>query len=213
MIMPSLWHRTRLIALLGALVLSSEPFADTGAGQGGCDAATGIGQDDSVLMGNADEVVPLLYRHVGMTQEVPYKILYAIGLQESRRPGSDRPWPWTLNIEQQGHFFECRQAALEAIAQARAEGLRSIDVGIGQVNLHWNGHLFASIDDALDPLANLLAATRVLKREFDVCYASTGTPDWWCAVGRYHAGGDSEAHKARAQRYRKSVYALWESLE
>lgn len=203
----------RLIVLLGALVLSSGLFADSGEGQGGCGVTTGIGQDPSVLMGNADEAVPLLYRHVGMIQDVPYKILYAIGLQESRRPGSDRPWPWTLNIRQQGHFFDCRQAALDAMEKARAEGVRSIDVGIGQVNLHWNGHLFASIEDALDPMVNLLAATRVLKREFDFCYASTGTPDWWCAVGRYHSGGDSKAQQARARRYSESVYALWEALE
>ena len=204
-------HSAVKIGVLGAMLLCGSLHAEEG--EKDCNASNEIGHDYSILMGDADEVVPLLYRHVGLLYDVPYKILYAVGLQESRRPGGIRPWPWTLNINREGYYFNCRNDALNAIVKAQSEGLRSIDVGLGQVNLRWNGHLFTSLEEALDPMSNLEAATQVLRREFDACYAMTGRPDWWCAVGRYHSGGNTEEQRARAQRYSNSVYALWESLE
>jgi len=198
-----------IIGLLSTLLLSHNSFAENTR----CDSAEGIGHDYAVVMGEQGEIVPLLYRHVGLMQDVPYKILYAIGLQESRLPGGNRPWPWTLNIGKKGHYFDCREEALHAIAQAQAEGIQSIDVGLGQVNLRWNGHLFSTPEDALDPTSNLIAATRVLQREFKHCHSLSGNPDWWCAVGRYHSGGSSEKQRARARRYSDKVFALWETLK
>jgi len=41
-----------------------------------------------------------------------------------------RPWPWTLNVAGQGHFYATRKAAADALALVLASGRESADIGL-----------------------------------------------------------------------------------
>jgi len=80
---------------------------------------------------------------------VPREIMLAITLTETRRRGD--PWPWTLNVEGRGHWFEARADALAHARGALAAGRRSVDVGCFQINTRWHGHNFASLEEMIAP--------------------------------------------------------------
>uniref|UniRef100_UPI001F15075F transglycosylase SLT domain-containing protein n=1 Tax=Pseudomonas viridiflava TaxID=33069 RepID=UPI001F15075F len=84
-------------------------------------------------------------------------------------------------------------ALLIALTQA---GPKRVDVGLGQVNMGWNGHRFKSSNpcDALNPYKNLDVAAQILAE-----LRGLGG-DWITVAGRYHrpAGG------APAANYRKA---------
>ena len=86
---------------------------------------------------------------------IPPQLLAAIGRVESGRrdptSGSFAPWPWTVNAEGQGYFFDSKAEAITAVRKMRADGMRSIDVGCLQVNLMYHPKAFASLEDAFDP--------------------------------------------------------------
>lgn len=157
--------------------------------------------------------IPMVYRTVGIENRVPYKILYAIALVESgyQAPsnGQYRPWPWTLNFNGDSRRFKNKAQALASLKEGIDLGKRNIDVGIAQINYQYNGSLFPSLDHALDPEINLRLATYVLLREIERC----PSPNWWCAVGRYHSPGPNERQKANADRYRRKVRVVWEQLQ
>lgn len=142
--------------------------------------------------------IPAAYRNIARAVGVPATILYAIALQESRwQPGAltaPVPWPWTLNVDGTPHRFANRAAMARGIDEARAQGARFIDVGAMQINLHFNGHRFASSAELLDPYSNIRVAAEILHE------AQVHCGDWWCAVGRYHS-----RTPARARQYRKGV--------
>jgi len=119
--------------------------------------------------------------------------LYSLALTESSRrmPVGERPWPWTINVAGKGYRYETREEAWQALLQfVRKAPLKRIDVGIAQVNLGWNGHLFPSFYDAFDPYINLRVASRILR----ACYDSN-PGSWIKAAGCYHhpAGGKPAA--------------------
>lgn len=147
--------------------------------------------------------VPAAYVTAASRHGVPPAILYAVALAESRMAlgnGMSRPWPWTLNVAGQGHYFPDRASACAAL-QRHLRSTRNVDVGITQINVRHNpdlygqGRRFADPCAALDPYANLDEAARLLRRHYGV------TRNWLDAAGRYHrpAGG------APAERYRRIV--------
>jgi hypothetical protein len=130
-------------------------------------------------------------------ERLPPGLLLAIGLVESGRrhpaSGTVSPWPWTINVEGTGRYFETREEAVAAVDALRAGGVRLIDVGCMQVNLHHHPAAFASTGDAFDPSRNALYAARFLKRLHDAA------GNWMTAVGRYHSAtpGRGEPYGAR----------------
>src|SRR5690242_7431953 len=64
---------------------------------------------------------------------LPAGLLPAIGRVESGRPdpqtGRVQSWPWTINAEGVGRFFETKEQAIAAVQALQARGVRSIDVG------------------------------------------------------------------------------------
>src|SRR5579859_1047005 len=64
---------------------------------------------------------------------IPASLLAAIGRVESGRrdpvSGATHPWPWTINAEGQGSFFDTKAQAIAAVRDLQARGVRSIDVG------------------------------------------------------------------------------------
>ncbi|WP_458729660.1 transglycosylase SLT domain-containing protein [Pseudomonas brenneri] len=155
----------------------------------------------TVLVGvsaHAQEIPPPAYQIAAKHAGIPSAVLYAVALQESGIRRSERivPWPWTLNVAGQSHRFASSTEACAGLQQAlRHTPATRIDAGLGQINLGYQKHRFASPCDLLDPYRNLAIAAEVLREQH-----TTGE-DWLLAIGRYHrpAGGEPAA------RYRRSV--------
>ncbi len=133
---------------------------------------------------------------------IPPHLLAAISRVESGRrdpvTGDWHPWPWTLDIEGEGSFYETKAQAVAAIQAAQARGVQSIDVGCAQINLLHHPNAFASLDIALDPQANANYAAQFLKE----LYGQSG--DWNKAAAAYHS-----ATPEIGAEYQRKVLAVW----
>lgn len=114
------------------------------------------------------------------SQDVPLGVLYAVALTETGRRGALQPY--ALNIEGKTVFTNSKLDALKEFARARRQGKRLIDLGCMQINYHYHGSAFSSVEEMLDPALNVRYAARFLKtlRERE--------GSWAMAVARYHAG-------------------------
>lgn len=134
---------------------------------------------------------------------VPRDVLLAITRAETGRTRNGRfaPWPWTVNMEGKGRWFDSRAAALAHAVQAHDGGARSFDVGCFQINYRWHGQNFDSIAQMFDPLENARYAARFLMR----LHGELG--DWSKAAGAYHSRTERHAlrYRTRFDRFRKSV--------
>ena len=135
--------------------------------------------------------------------KIPSRLLTSISLVESGRwnPRAQRSmaWPWTIHAQGKGRFFPSKKAAIAAVRALQKRGVRSIDVGCMQVNLHYHPKAFRSLDAAFDPKRNAAyAATflNALKREHK---------SWRRAVQHYHS-----ATPNRRIPYQERVYAVWQ---
>src|SRR5699024_8616987 len=81
--------------------------------------------------------------------------------------------------------------ALSKFAAARRDGVRLIDLGCMQINHHYHGERFASVEAMFDPHRNVAYAARFLS-ELRVREGS-----WTMAVARYHAGPDNDPAQKR----------------
>jgi hypothetical protein len=133
---------------------------------------------------------------------VPDRLLDSIAVVESgkRDPvsGAIYPWPWTINAEGIGHWYDSKAEAIAAVQALQARGVRSIDVGCMQVNLSFHPDAFASLDMAFDPMTNAAYGAKFLQQLFNQTNA------WPLAVAAYHSftpelGAD----------YAKKVLAAW----
>lgn len=114
---------------------------------------------------------------------VPLTVMKAISLTETgrKRDGAFRPWPWTVNMEGKGAWFDSPAEALQFVQGHFERGARSFDVGCFQINYKWHGQHFASIEQMFDPTSNAFYAARFLSE----LYAETGS--WMEAAGAYHS--------------------------
>lgn len=122
---------------------------------------------------------------------IPDNLLLAIGIQEAGRQvdGEVTVWPWSVNAEGRGIFFQTKEQAIAWVRTQQAQGVRSIDVGCMQINLHWHKGAFRSLEEAFDPAANAAYAARFLA---DLRRTEA---TWWDAAGSYHSRTDS--HRRR----------------
>jgi soluble lytic murein transglycosylase-like protein len=120
---------------------------------------------------------------------VPVGVLYAVGLTETGRGDSLRPY--ALNIEGDASYDIDKSVALRRFASARARGAKLIDVGCMQINHHFHAEHFASVEQMFDPAANVEYAARFLKE----VKARQGS--WTMAVARYHAGPNNDPAQKR----------------
>lgn len=175
------WHgcapaaRTFLLAVL-AMVLPLLP------------GRAGASTDASAI---CDEVADEASRRTG----VPLSVLRAISLTETgrKRAGALRPWPWTVNMEGAGHWFDSEDEARAYVYREYKRGARSFDVGCFQINYKWHGQAFRSIEEMFDPLANALYAARFLRG----LHAEQG--DWGRAAGAYHSRTPEFASRYQAR--------------
>ena len=135
---------------------------------------------------------------------LPPALLAAIARVESGRrdaaSGTVTPWPWTINAEGRGSFFPTKAAAIAAVRELQAQGVRSIDVGCMQVNLNHHPNAFATLEAAFEPLTNARYAARFLGE------LQASRNDWMAAAGAYHSQTPE-----RAEPYRGMVAQAWAS--
>jgi len=135
-------------------------------------------------------------------QGLPRQILAAISLAESGRWNAEEretiAWPWTVYAQGQGRFFPTKAAALDEVRRLLARGARNIDVGCMQINLLHHGDAFASLEEALEPAANVAYAARFIKR------LHRDTRSWTQAIAFYHS-----RTQALNLPYRHKVYQFW----
>jgi Transglycosylase SLT domain len=136
---------------------------------------------------------------------IPAHLLSAIAATESGRYHDDLkirvPWPWTINANGRGYYFDNKAEAMAAVRKLRAQGVESIDVGCMQVNLHHHPDAFASLDEAFDPQHNVAYAAVFLR----ALYEDEGS--WKRAAADYHS---KEPGKGR--QYIGQVYDSWQRL-
>lgn len=114
---------------------------------------------------------------------VPADILLAITRAETgrRSDGVFRPWPWAINDNGQGYWFSSEAEALKAASDRRAAGDDNFDIGCFQINTHWHGQSFTSLDDMFDPIQNARYAAAFLTE------LRQETGDWDKAIAAYHS--------------------------
>lgn len=116
---------------------------------------------------------------------IPATLLPAISRVESGRldavTGRVRAWPWTINVEGVGHFFDSKEQVVARVAELQGKGVRSIDVGCMQVNLMHHARAFPTLDDAFDPVVNAAYAARFLMS------LHAKFKDWNLATAAYHS--------------------------
>lgn len=136
---------------------------------------------------------------------VPLSVLRAITLTETGRNkgGSFQPWPWTVNMEGLGKWFDNYEQAKRYVDTHYKRGARSFDVGCFQLNYRWHHQAFSSIDEMFEPLANARYAARFLSELYD----EFGS--WPKAAGAYHSRTPKYAKKytARFNRIRDNLEA------
>lgn len=120
---------------------------------------------------------------------VPLGMLYAVGLTETGRGDSLRPY--ALNIEGRPVYDIDKSEALRQVEAARLSGVRLIDIGCMQINHHFHARNFASLEAMLDPAQNVDYAARFLIE----LRAREGS--WTRAVARYHAGPNNDPAQKR----------------
>lgn len=133
---------------------------------------------------------------------LPPHLLTAIATTESGRwhPASSEilAWPWTVMAEGEGRFLPSKAAAIEEVRRLQARGVRNIDVGCMQVNLHYHPDAFASLESAFDPHANAAYAADFLVR------LREDARSWTRAIGQYHS-----RQAIRGNGYRAKVFKAW----
>lgn len=120
---------------------------------------------------------------------IPEGILYSVGLTETGRKGSLQAF--AMNVEGKAMYFDSEADALEAFVQARRNGSRLIDIGCMQINQHFHGEHFSSVQAMFDPRANVEYAARFLRNLHD------RHETWTMAVARYHAGPNNDPAQQR----------------
>ncbi len=170
-----------------------------------------LAMTSSVVLASADRAqVALICEQAARVAShetgVPLDVLRAISLTETGREsdGAFMPWPWTVNMEGVGKWFDSENEARQFVDRHFNRGARSFDVGCFQINYRWHGKAFNSIEAMFDPLTNARYAARFLGE----LYSELG--DWSKAAGAYHSRTPKFAKKysARFNRIRANLGEL-----
>ena len=134
------------------------------------------------------------------THGIPPHLLAAIARVESGRrdegSGTFNPWPWTINMDGQGTFYDNKIQAVAAATTMRPRVTRSIDVGCMQISLTQHPDAFTDLNQAFDPASNADYGARFLVQ----LYGKTSS--WPKAVAMYHS-----ATPGIGEDYEQRVYA------
>jgi hypothetical protein len=124
-------------------------------------------------------------QHYEAEYGIPSHLLSAIASTESGRFHDGLkiklPWPWTINAEGKGYFFDSKEEAIEAARKLLARGVESMDLGCMQVNIHHHPDAFSSLSQAFNPENNVAYAANFLRN----LYQDEGS--WKQAAADYHS--------------------------
>ncbi|WP_084365610.1 lytic transglycosylase domain-containing protein [Rhizobium sp. RU36D] len=120
---------------------------------------------------------------------IPEGILYSVGLTETGRKGSLQPY--AMNVEGKAIFASSRDSAIEVFNDARRKGVKLIDIGCMQINHHFHGGEFRSVEEMFDPRRNVEYAAKFLQN------LHSRHETWTMAVARYHAGPNNDPAQKR----------------
>ena len=99
---------------------------------------------------------------------LPPQLLSAVALAESGRWNAEDQesfaWPWTVTASGESHYLPDKAAAVRAVRDLQARGIRNIDVGCMQINLMHIADAFPSLEDAFDPRLNADYAASFLRQ-------------------------------------------------
>lgn len=142
-------------------------------------------------------------RQVAAQSDVPLTVLRAITRTETGRTqnGSLRPWPWTVNMQGKGVWFDTEDQARVFVFRHFKKGARSFDIGCFQINYRWHHQGFNSIEEMFDPMLNARYAAQFLTK------LRKELGSWDRAVGAYHSRTEKYA-----ARYLKKFAAIRDDL-
>jgi len=123
------------------------------------------------------------------TYRIPLGVLYAVGLTETGNRGSLHAN--AMNIEGRAYFASSAADAVREFKAARKAGKKLIDLGCMQINHHFHGEHFGSVEEMLDPHKNVEYAARFLTQ------LREQEGSWTMAVARYHAGPNNNPAQKR----------------
>ncbi len=133
---------------------------------------------------------------------IPPFLVAAISMTETGRWSDDHKasfsWPWTVMAEGVGRYLPSKAAAIAEVRRLQASGVRNIDVGCLQVNLHYHADAFGDLETAFDPEANADYAAGFLTD------LKASALRWDTAVAQYHSR-DPE----RGPAYQGKVFDIW----
>lgn len=136
---------------------------------------------------------------------IPMHLLAAISSTESGRwhdqLGLALPWPWTINVEGKGYYFDSKAEAVAKTAAFIRGGARSIDVGCMQVNLKHHPKAFRSLEEAFDPATNVAYGAKFLRGNYD------DLGDWVKATAAYHSRTNQ-----RGKEYLARIEKSWNRI-
>ena len=116
---------------------------------------------------------------------IPLDTLHSIALKESGRRHSKHKirlvWPWTVNVEGKGYFFDSKREAVFFVKSQILSGKENIDIGCMQINLKHHPEAFLSLEQAFDPRKNIEYGAIFLKSK----YEQLGC--WHKAIAHYHS--------------------------
>jgi soluble lytic murein transglycosylase-like protein len=122
--------------------------------------------------------------------QIPLAVFYAVGLNESGGAGG-RLAPYAMNIDGHPSISTNLAQALQNFYMARARGAKMIDIGCMQINQHFHGAHFGSIEEMFDPSNNIDYAAHFLRD------LKQREKTWTMAVARYNAGPDNDPAQKR----------------
>lgn len=136
----------------------------------------------------------------------PY-ILYSVALAETKAPidnSSVAPHLYTLRADTEVWRYESEHELRSGLKAARTRYEDwQIDVGVCQVNLHWQAGRVANVEDLANPEQNLSVAAEVLAEAI-----SSSPDDLVLGVGRYHHWKDEEVSRDYGRKVLEYVRAL-----
>lgn len=112
-------------------------------------------------------------------------------------------WPWTVNAQGKGMFFDTKAQAVKEVKRLQANGVKSIDVGCMQINLAYHPDAFDNVEEAFDPQTNAEYGAKFLKNLYE-----NNNRDWIKAAMAYHSSVPTKALK-----YKKKIVSTYETVK
>ena len=135
---------------------------------------------------------------------LPSGMLRAIGMVETGHVDPDTgaltPWPYAVDVDGVGRWFNRARSAVAYVHQAMAGGAHFIDVGCFQIDLADHPNAFSSLQSAFDPADNARYAAHFL----NLLHGEFGS--WPAAIAAYHAGTP-----ALGVPYAQHVLSVWQN--